>query len=105
MLFWHPFPAPALHVHPLQVLLFNQLQLQQRKPRLCLTVLDGQPRLPPADVLSVVSWCLAQHLVKLSIGPLAAACPGDVLLMLATLKQLQELKLQVNFENLCACCF
>jgi hypothetical protein len=79
----------------LQVLLFGQLQLQQRHPRLCLHVLDGQPRLPPADVLSVASWCLSQHLVKLSIGPLAAACPGDVLLMLATLQQLQELKLQV----------
>jgi hypothetical protein len=80
----------------MQVLLFNQLKLHQHSPRLCLTVLDGQPRLPPADVLSVVSWSLAQHLVKLSTGPLAAACPGDVLLMLATLRQLQELKLQVR---------
>ncbi|WIA40594.1 hypothetical protein OEZ86_013934 [Tetradesmus obliquus] len=78
-----------------EALLFGQLQLSQPTPRLCLAVLDGQPRLPPSELLSVLSWSLAQHLVKLAIGPLAAACPGDVLLMLATLKQLQELKLQL----------
>ncbi|WIA20306.1 hypothetical protein OEZ85_006138 [Tetradesmus obliquus] len=78
-----------------EVLLFGQMQLSQASPRLCLAVLDGQPRLPPSELLSVLSWSLAAHLVKLAIGPLAAACPGDVLLMLATLKQLQELKLQL----------
>lgn len=83
-----------------QVLLFGQMQLSQASPRLCLAVLDGQPRLPPSELLSVLSWSLAAHLVKLAIGPLAAACPGDVLLMLATLKQLQELKLQVRAKPL-----
>ncbi|KAF6251163.1 hypothetical protein COO60DRAFT_1645356 [Scenedesmus sp. NREL 46B-D3] len=78
-----------------EVLLFGQLQLQQASPRLCLLLRDGQFRVPPADVLSVAGWCLARHLVKLSIGPLAAACPGDVLLMLATLRQLQELRLRL----------
>lgn len=47
------------------------------------------------DMLSVASWCLSQHLVSLSLGPLAFTSSNDVLMMVATLKRLRLLKLQV----------
>lgn len=81
----------------LQVMLFTNVKfVHQQHPSISLMVLDPSPSLPASNVLSVTSWCLAQHLVKLAVGPLASASPGDVLVMLATLRQLQELKLQVG---------
>jgi hypothetical protein len=47
------------------------------------------------DMLSVASWCLSHHLVSLNLGPLVFASPNDVLMMVATLKRLRLLKLQV----------
>lgn len=51
---------------------------------------------PAADVMTVISWTLPQFLTALSIGPLAAPCPNDVLVTLATLTKLQSLQLQVR---------
>lgn len=82
--------------HCLQVLLFSSVQLPAKQPSISLQVLDAAPTLSATDVLSVTSWCLSHHLVSLAVGPLSCASPGDVLVMLQTLKQLRELKLQVG---------
>lgn len=80
----------------LQVMLLNDIKVPPTGPQLSLLVRDACEPGPAADVLTVISWTLQQHLTALSIGPLAAPCPNDVLVTLATLTNLQSLQLQVG---------
>jgi len=79
-----------------QVLLLSDVKVPQPGPQLSLLVQDACEPGPAADVLTVISWNLPQHLTALCIGPLAAPCPNDVLVTLATLTNLCSLQLQVR---------
>lgn len=81
---------------PLQVMLLNDVRVPRSGPQLSLLVRDACEPGPAADILTVIGWTLPQHLTALSIGPLAAPCPNDVLVTLATLVNLQHLELQVG---------
>lgn len=81
---------------PLQVMLLNAVKVPRNGPQLSLLVRDACEPGPAADILTVIGWTLPQHLTALSIGPLAAPCPNDVLVTLATLVNLQHLELQVG---------
>jgi hypothetical protein len=84
----------------LQVMLLNEVKMPRSGPQLSLLVRDACEPGPAADVLTVIGWTLPQHLTALSIGPLAAPCPNDVLVTLATLVNLRQLELQVNGARL-----
>lgn len=78
----------------MQVLHFTGLSFPPSL-QLQLAVLDPR-RLAPAEVLSVLSWCLPHTLVSLRLGTVRSAAPGDVLVLLGTLTGLQSLSLQVG---------
>lgn len=87
-------PAPC-HSRCVQVLMLTDAKVPDKGPDISLLVRDACEPGPAADVLTVISWTLQQHLTALSIGPLAAPCPNDVLVTLATLTNLESLHLQV----------
>jgi hypothetical protein len=76
--------------------MLTDAKVPEKGPDISLLVRDACEPGPAADVLTVISWTLQQHLTALSIGPLAAPCPNDVLVTLATLTNLQSLQLQVS---------
>lgn len=78
-----------------QVMLLNEVKVPRSGPQLSLLVRDACEPGPAADILTVIGWTLPQHLTALSIGPLAAPCPNDVLVTLATLVNLRHLELQL----------
>lgn len=80
----------------MQVLLLTDVKVPQQSPQLSLLVRDACEPCPAADVLTVIGWTLPAYLTALSIGPLAAPSPNDVLVTVATLTNMQSLQLQVN---------
>jgi hypothetical protein len=85
----------------LQVMLLNDVKVPHTGPKLSLLAKDACEPGPAADVLTVISWTLSQQLTALNVGPLAAPCPNDVLVTLATLTNLQSLQLQVGGVPAC----
>lgn len=84
--------AAWAHCWRVQVLMLTDAKVPGKGPEVSLLVRDACEPGPAADVLTVISWTLPQHLTALSIGPLAAPCPNDVLVTLATLTNLQSLR-------------
>lgn len=82
-------------------MLLNDVKVPRSCPQLSLLVRDACEPGPAADILTVIGWTLPQHLTALSIGPLAAPCPNDVLVTLATLVNLHHLELQVGCLSCC----
>lgn len=80
----------------MQVLLLTDVKVPRQSPQLSLLIRDACEPCPAADVLTVIGWTLPAHLTALSIGPLAAPSPNDVLVTVATLTNLQSLQLQVS---------
>lgn len=83
----------------MQALALSEVHVSHRAPPkdVYLLVRDACEPGPAADVLTVISWVLPPLLTSLCIGPLAAPCPNDVLVTLATLTRLESLQLQVRW--------
>jgi hypothetical protein len=76
--------------------MLTDVKMPAQAPHVSLLVKDACEPGPAADVMTVISWTLSQQLTALNIGPLAAPCPNDVLVTLATLSNLQSLQVQVG---------